>query len=116
MKKIFKLLLLLTLLTTGAQQANAIVIPKPVYIFGFGASFNDSTVYFTEIQLVDSAWVDARHGFLYQRSTYSYQLRNHLEELGFETPTTCVSFADKRKKIEKKFLKMRKKYTKVPGQ
>ena len=35
-----------------------------VYLYGFAASFNDSTVYFTDIQEVDSAVID-RSGFLY---------------------------------------------------
>ena len=40
-----------------------------VYLYGFAASFNDSTVYFTDIQELDSAVVD-RGGFLYGRDSY----------------------------------------------
>ena len=36
---------------------------KPVYMFGVGASFKDSVVYFTEVQLVDSVVLD-KNGFL----------------------------------------------------
>ena len=39
---------------------------KPVYVFGVGASFKDSVVYFTEVQLVDSVALD-KNGFLPER-------------------------------------------------
>ena len=51
---------------------------KPVYMFGVGASFKDSVVYFTEVQLVDSVVLD-KNGFLPSRVQYSYQLKNFLE-------------------------------------
>ena len=33
---------------------------KTAYIFGFASSFNDSTVYFTDVQKVDSAYTDQK--------------------------------------------------------
>ena len=45
------------LLTTGAWAA---LKPKTIYVYGFAASFNDSTVYFTDIQQVDSAYIDSK--------------------------------------------------------
>lgn len=50
-----------------------------LYVYGVATSFNDSTVYITEIQQLDSAWVDTKTGFLYSRNNYSFQLRDHLK-------------------------------------
>lgn len=98
----------LALLTIGTSFA----APKAskTYMFGFAASFNDSTVYFTDIQEVDSAYI-VHGGFLYSRENYSYQFRDWLTEKGIQHSTCVTSFADSRKKIEKKYLKIRKHYT-----
>lgn len=97
-------------------QSFAVVKPTKLYAYGFAASFNDSTVYITDIMELDSAWVDVKTGFLYSRENYSYQLKQHLQAQGVLTPTCIISFAAKRKDAEKKYMKLRKKYTKVPGQ
>ncbi len=52
-----------------------------VYMFGFSASFNDSTVYFTDIQAVDAFIENNRAHFLVNREEYSYQLRYYMESL-----------------------------------
>lgn len=52
----------------------------PGYICGFATSFNDSTVYFTDIQYMDSTYTDSKTGFLYSRDNYSYQLRGHTSQ------------------------------------
>ena len=54
----------------------------PLYVCGLATSFNDSTVYFTEIQKIDSAYVDSKTGFLYGRDSYSYQLREQMQKQG----------------------------------
>ena len=51
---------------------------KPVYAFGIAASFNDSIVYYTEIQILDSVQL-SKEGFLPKREMFSYQLKNHIE-------------------------------------
>lgn len=85
-----------------------------VYLYGFAASFNDSTVYFTDIQELDSAVVD-RNGFLYGRDSYSYQLRDYLATKGLEHATCVTMWATKRDAVEKKFQKMRSRYGAVAG-
>ena len=85
-----------------------------VYLYGFAASFNDSTVYFTDIQELDSAVVD-RGGFLYGRDSYSYHLRDYLASKGFEHATCVTMWATKRDVIEKKFQNMRSRYGVVFG-
>lgn len=99
--------LTLAAMTMAAQAANK---PGKVYVFGFAASFNDSTVYFTDIQEIDSAYYDSKTKFLYGRDNYSYQLRDYLQTQGFTTPTCVTSFALTRKDIDKKLARLRKKY------
>jgi len=95
-------------MNTSAKRA---VVPQ-MYMFGFAASFNDSTVYFTEIQRVDSAWVDLKTRFLQSRDIYSGQLRDYLSKKENGTNRTCVVFYNKdRTKLEKQFVKLRRLYT-----
>lgn len=86
------------------------IVKQATYIYGFATSFNDSTVYLAEIQLVDGAWVDTKTGFLYGRDSYSYQMRDWLKGKGFKAPTCVTGFANTRKKAEEKYLKLRNKY------
>ena len=99
------LVLLLSVIGLNAENR-----PATVFMYGFAASFNDSTVYFTPIQQMDSAFVDSKTDFLYGRADYSYQLRDYLERTGFPNATCITSFAMTRKEAEKKYLKLRKKY------
>ena len=89
---------------------------KPVdklYAFGVAASFNDSVVYITDIQEVDSAWMYSKSEFLVSRNNYSNQLRDYLANNKHEENRTCITcYAYDRKKIEKKYIKMKGKYTK----
>ena len=104
--------LAILLLASAPQAATAqnILVPK-AYLFGFAASFNDSTVFFTDIQSVDSVWVTKKKGFLAGKSNYSYQLRNYCEQKMDLPKRTCVVVsALKRKDAEKKYKKMMKKY------
>ncbi|MBO4822744.1 MAG: hypothetical protein J5548_14915 [Prevotella sp.] len=81
----------------------------PIYIFGTSASFIDSVVYITEIQIVDSAWVADKTGFLVKRGNYSSQLSNYLAQQGMTSRTCFVTYATNEKDILKKMAKMRKK-------
>lgn len=81
-----------------------------VYMFGFAASFNDSTIYITDIQEIKGAYVAERTKFLVNRDEYSYQLRNYLQGQGNAFPTCITSYAYDRKAIEKKFAKIKKRY------
>lgn len=85
---------------------------KPVYIFGVGASFKDSVVYFTEVQAVDSVLLD-RSGFLPRRESYAYQLKNFLEYQKGKPDYTCaIYFSEHKSKLEKEAAKVRKQYAK----
>ena len=90
--------------------AKTVVVPK-MYMFGFAASFNDSIVHFTEIQAVDSVWIDAKTKFMAGRENYSYQLRDYLAERVQMPHRTCVVFYNQdRQKLEKEYLKMKRIY------
>lgn len=82
----------------------------PGYICGFATSFNDSTVYFTDIQYMDSTYTDSKTGFLYSRDNYSYQLRGHMQKNGVANPTCITFFSKKRKDVEKKYATLKKRY------
>ena len=95
---------------TMKVQAQNIKVPQ-AYMFGFVASFNDSTVYFTNIQQVDSAWVTKKKYFLAGRNLYSNQLREYFAQQRNMPNRTCVVVANvDRKKLEKKYIKMKNKY------
>jgi len=104
-----------TLLAASAYMpasAKNIMVPK-AYMFGFIASFNDSIVFFTDIQEVDSVWVmEKKKLILAGRSSYAAQLRDFFSS-GFNLNNrTCVVISGtKRKDVEKKYAKMKKQYT-----
>ena len=81
-----------------------------IYMFGVATSFNDSTLYITEIQEISGAYIDSKTKFLVERDNYSYQLRDYLKGLGEQTPTATTIFAIEKKEIEKKYLVIKKKY------
>ena len=87
--------------------------PAKIYMFGFAASFNDSTVYLTDIQTVNAYLVNNRTKFLANREDYSYQLRNYLQSNGLEAYPTCITiFAENEKEATKKYLKLKERYEK----
>ena len=80
---------------------------KPVYAFGISASFTDTVVYFTDIQILDSAKV-SKEGFLSHR-----QLKNYLEDNQLQQNSTCmIYFSENKKKLEKEATKILNKYKK----
>lgn len=84
---------------------------KKVYIYGIATSFNDSTVYLTDIQELDSAWLSNKNLFLVSRENYSYQLRDFVQGQGWEPHPTCtVGFSTSLKKAEKEWAKLHDRY------
>ena len=111
--KLFKhLTLAIALMAFGSSNVSAQNVKVPqAYMFGFVASFNDSTVYFTNIQKVDSVWVTKKKQMLAGRSQYAYQLREFFTQKRNMPNRTCVVMANvDRKKLEKKYIKMKNKY------
>ena len=56
---------------------------KDVYMAGVSASFSDSLIFFTDIQLVDSVELD-KDKLLPERQQYSTQLKRFLEGQGMK--------------------------------
>lgn len=83
---------------------------KKAYIFGFASSFNDSIVYFTDIQEIDSAWFTSKNKFLVSRDNYSYQLRDYLNSIGEEHRTCMVEYSTNEKKLIKAWQKLNDRY------
>jgi len=85
---------------------------KAVYAFGMAASFNDSIVYYTEIQLLDSVELD-KNGFLPKREAYTYQLKNFLDSDFNKPDYTCmIYFSENKTKLEKEAAKVKGRYKK----
>jgi hypothetical protein len=79
----------------------------PVYIWGVSMSFSDSTVYFTEIQELDS--VVLQNGALPHLQYYSYELKDYMSfEENMPGRISVIYFNEKRSKLEKKELKVKK--------
>lgn len=82
---------------------------KDVYMAGVSASFSDSLIFFTDIQLVDSVELD-KDKLLPERQQYSTQLKRFLEGQGMKNRTCFIYFDTNRKKLEKAIRKMKEEY------
>lgn len=112
MKYLKYIAIALLMVTSTNIEAKKIKVPH-VYMFGFSASFQDSTIYITDIQDVPDAWMDTKSKFLLGRDSYSYQLKNYLTDQQQPNRVCMVFFATKKAKAEKQYAKVLKKYTNV---
>ena len=109
-RTILAALLIVAAIVPAAMTAKNVKLPK-VYMFGFAASFNDTIVHFTDVQAVDSVWMDSKTHFLLGRENYSNMLRNYLDQQLQMPHRTCIVIFDKNlKRVQKKYLKMKKLY------
>ena len=103
----FTLLLVLFSLRVQAEKKPKM---QTVYIFGFSASFTDSTAYLTDVMQLDSAYVTQK-GFLADRSLYSLQLENYIQEKhSLLNTTNAVFFSVKKKSLDKKYDRVKRMY------
>ena len=110
--KFFRLFIAMAIVVLSCSSFTTKHKKKQVYAFGVAASFNDSVVYFTEIQPLDSVKLN-KYGFLPQRDLYAYQLKNHLEfELKKPDYTCMIYFSENEGKLKKEANKVKGKYTK----
>jgi len=115
MRKLFFLMVavMLTLsLSAKKNKSNDLSKVAAVYMYGLSSSFNDSTVYLTDIQIVDSAYQTGKH-FLGGLREYRGQMDNYFTAKMGERRTNTVFFKWDRKKAEKAYLKLRKRYNKA---
>ncbi len=109
-KYIFFILCLLMTAGVSTVEARKEKAAK-IYMFGMAAAFTDTIVHFTNIQALDSVWIDSKNKFLQEREMYSYQLREYLREKLQAPYRTCIVFySQKREKLEKKYQKMMRLY------
>lgn len=109
--RILRTIIALMLLTVAAGSATAQTLKaQKVYMFGFSASFNDSTVYLTHIQEVPNCYVNEKSNMLVSRGEYSSQLRHYLRTRGNQSPTCITFWSTDRRKIDKKYANIRTKY------
>ena len=81
-----------------------------VYIFGVSQELTDSVVYITFINEIDSLDLMKR-----TKSEFSLQLKEYMEgTLKKSHQTTCVFYSNKRKKLSKKYYKVKKRYLDNP--
>lgn len=110
-KKLTILLTVLLLATLLPQTASAKRVKLDhMYMFGFSASFKDTTLYVTEIQDVNGAWYNTKTGFLEGREAYSQQLHDFMTARGYGERVCLVIFARTLKKAEKKYARLMRKY------
>ena len=105
------LLAALLLALIAGINAGAKSKAEKAYLFGMAASFNDSTVYFTEIQPLDTVWLAEKTHFLMGRNEYAAQLREHLAAQGENNRTCIVCFDTNLKRLTGKYAKLKAKYT-----
>ena len=112
MMKFMKYIVLSLVLAAMSTKAEAkIIVAEHMYMFGFSASFTDSTLYITDIQDVPGASYDTKSKFLLGRDVYSTQLKEFLTEKKDQPNRVCiVMFATTKKEAEKKYQKFKKKY------
>ena len=104
---IFATLMLLIAMSVSASNKKA-----TIYAFGFSASFNDSTIYFTDIQQIDNATIESKNNFLQNRTEYAEQLRDYFNSIGLKHRTCLISYGLTHKDAEKKLVRLRKRYSK----
>ena len=84
--------------------------PRRVHLYGAAVNFNDSTVYLTDIQYLDSVIINSE-GALSNHANYALQMKVYLEgTLGEKNQTCSVIYSPKKRKIEDKLSKMRYKF------
>lgn len=95
----------------ACQNAEAKIKQKPVYMFGFATSFVDSLAFITDVQYIDSSYIDSKTKFLIGRNMYSLQLQAFLtKNEGCEYPVTSIFFGNKKDKMQKKMLSVRRRF------
>lgn len=86
-----------------------------VYLFGVSQMLTDSVIYITFIDEVDSLDLDKKTKFLPFRSEFSLQLKEYMEgTLKKDHQTATVFFSTNRKKLSKKYYKIKKRYLDNP--
>ena len=107
------LLVLVTVLVKPAfsapkEKKEREIEPKRVYLCGVSLNFNDSVVYVTDIQYLDSVIIN-NEGSLANYSSYTMQMKIYMQgTLGEGNQTCAVLYSEDKKKLEKRVNRMHK--------
>lgn len=91
-----------------ALQVSARDRQQSIYMFAYGTSFNDSTIYLSTVEVVKNATLEQKTNFLNNRLSYSNAFKQFLDVKYSGMHTTAVFFNVKREKLEKMYLKIRR--------
>ena len=101
-------------LQAGAQKEQTYEM-KDVFFIGIATSYIDSIVYLTDIQPLADIAMDTDTKQPLNIEMYTQQLNQYFKDIQANT-FVCTTYArEKRKDIEKLYLKLRKKYGKKDG-
>lgn len=106
------LIVMMVMPTFAAQKDKKAKADEPtrIYMYGVSVNFNDSVVYMTDLLHLDSMVINS-DASITGYSSYSLQMKVYLEGTMGEIDRTCaVLYSADKKKLEKKYMKMRKKY------
>lgn len=92
----------------AALQVSARDRQQSIYMFAYGTSFNDSTIYLSTVEAVKNATLEQKTNFLNNRLSYSNAFKQFLDVKYSGIHTTAVFFNVKREKLEKMYLKIRR--------
>lgn len=92
----------------AALQVSARDRQQSIYMFAYGTSFNDSTIYLSPVEVVKNATLEQKTNFLNNRLSYSNAFKQFLDVKYSGIHTTAVFFNVKREKLEKMYLKIRR--------
>ena len=88
----------------AALQVSARDRQQSIYMFAYGTSFNDSTIYLSTVEVVKNATLEQKTNFLNNRLSYSNAFKQFLDVKYSGIHTTAVFFNVKREKLEKMYL------------
>ena len=112
MKFLSHLALSAVIFCTTAFTASAGSKKDKIYAFAYGTCFNDSTIYLSSVNHLSIASIDKKSNLLNDRSGYSDQFKAYLDKQYKKDHTCTIFFSTSRKKLEKKYVKLRRKYRK----
>lgn len=92
----------------AALQVSARDRQQSIYMFAYGTSFNDSTIYLSTVEVVKNATLEQKTNFLNNRLSYSNAFKQFLDVKYSGIHTTAVFFNVKREKLEKMYLKIKR--------
>ena len=111
MNKKLTILALFLSIVCGAFAEKA-KIKTDISIFCVAISISDSVVYMTDMQEIGKVTVEKNTKFLVDRREYSNQLSEYISRTGDGRMTTLVSYNLKKKKAEKRYLKIKERFIK----